>query len=324
MTARLNNFGGLGASVETYTSATESTASGLAGQYSVKMDLNGFVSGFGLQSSLIAGGAATSTFLVSVDKFAVATPASSITNWSGGASIGINEIRGVAGNTDKVLVCKTPGTTSGSTPAIAGAIGSTLQDGGVTWQIASRVPFAVLTVPTTINGVSVPGGVYIDAAYVLNGTIKKSQLGDAIIDDAKVIDLSASKLLTGSLAVGADISSSGFSTGVSGWRIQGNGNAEFQSGTFRGTIFATAGQIGGNTIDSTGIQSPGYSSGSSGWRISSLGFAEFSGVTIRGSSTFSGTLNVNSGGSDRMEITGTRIKIFSGGQERVRIGDLSG
>lgn len=239
--------------------------------YSVKLDVNGYMSGYGLTSSLVAGGTPTSMFLVSVDKFAVATPASSITNWSAGQAIGVNEIRGVAGNTDKVLVCKTPGTTGGATPAIAGAIGTTLQDGGVSWQIASRVPFAVLTVPTTVNGVSLPAGVYIDAAYVLNGTIKKSQLGDAIIDDAKVIDLSAAKLLAGSLAVGADISSTGFVAGSTGWRIQGGGAAEFQSGTFRGTIFASAGSIGGNTIDATGIQSPGYTVGSTGFRFDTSG-----------------------------------------------------
>ena len=315
--------------------------------YSVKLDVNGYMSGYGLTSSLVAGGTPTSMFLVSVDKFAVATPASSITNWSASAAIGVNQIRGVAGNTDKVLVCKTPGTTGSATPAIAGAIGTTLQDGGVSWQIASRVPFAVLTVPTTINGVAVPAGVYIDAAYVLNGTIKKSQLGDAIIDDAKVIDLSAAKLLTGSLAVGADISSAGFESGSTGWRIQGGGAAEFQSGTFRGTIFASAGSIGGNTIDATGIQSPGYTVGSTGFRFDTSGllraFAS-SGARVldmaatgtspvlkiggalellaNGAATYAGTLNVLNGGSGlRTEMTASGMKVFNAaGVEVIALG----
>jgi hypothetical protein len=53
----------------------------------------------------------------------------------------------------------------------------------------------------------------------------------------------------------------------------------------RGTIFAGAGLIGGNTITSAGVQSPGYSAGSSGWRIASDGTAEFGVASIRGQLT---------------------------------------
>ena len=281
----------------------------LFAQYTVKIDLNGYMSGYGLMSSLTSGGAPTSTFIVSVDKFAVASPATSIPTWSSGVFIGINEIRGVTGYADKVLVCKTPGYTSGSQPDISSAIGSTLQDGGVSWQIASSVPFAVLTVPTTVNGVSLAAGVYIDAAYVLNGTIKKSQLGDAIIDDAKVIDLSASKLLTGSLAVGADISSSGFVAGVSGWRIQGDGNAEFQNGTFRGTVYASAGVFAGSLSAATGTFAGSLSAAT----------GTFAGDISAATGTFSGSLNVNSGGSTRMEITSSLIRGYNSGVLRFEL-----
>jgi hypothetical protein len=59
--------------------------------------------------------------------------------------------------------------------------------------------------------------------------------------------------------------SAGYSTGSSGWAIKGNGNAEFNNITGRGTL-----------------QSNGYSEGVSGWRINKEGSAEFNDVTVRG------------------------------------------
>jgi hypothetical protein len=50
-----------------------------------------------------------------------------------------------------------------------------------------------------------------------------------------------------------DMQSQNFVTGVSGWQIQGDGDVEFGSGTFRGTITATGGAIGGWTINATSI-----------------------------------------------------------------------
>lgn len=234
------------AAIATEQSVRAAETGSLLASYTVKMDLNGYVSGYGLQSSLVAGGTPTSMFLVSVDKFAVMTPPTSVVNWASTTAYTLNAIRGVAGNTDKVLVCKQPGTSGGSAPAISGAIGSIVVDGGVRWQIASRVPFSVLTTNTTINGISVPAGVYIDAAYVLNATVGNAQIGNLAVDNAKIVDMTAAKLLSGSLAVDADISSTGFVAGSSGWRIQGNGTAEFAAATIRGQL--TAAQINGNGL----------------------------------------------------------------------------
>lgn len=47
-------------------------------------------------------------------------------------------------------------------------------------------PFVIQTTPTTINGVAVPAGVYMDAAYILNGSITNAKIGNAAIDDAKI------------------------------------------------------------------------------------------------------------------------------------------
>jgi hypothetical protein len=84
--------------------------------------------------------------------------------------------------------------------------------------------------------------------------------------------------------------------GSSGWRINGDGTAEFSGVVVRGTVIANAGLIGGNTINSTGLQSSNYQQGTSGWMINSDGYAEFLNVRISGSAvltsdSFAVTLN---------------------------------
>jgi hypothetical protein len=102
----------------------------------------------------------------------------------------------VAGQDSKTLVCKIGGST-GTGSIVVGDIGTLIVDGSVTWQVASRVPFAVQAVPTEINGQPVPAGVYIDAAYVLNATIQNSQIADLAVDDQKIASLDAAKITAG-------------------------------------------------------------------------------------------------------------------------------
>lgn len=142
------------------------------------------------------------------------------------------------------------------------------------------LPFVVNTVAVTVNGVSVPPGVYMDAAYIKNGTITNAKIGNAAIDDAKVANLSASKILAGSIAVGQYIQSTGYIAGSAGWRINGDGTAEFSGVIVRGTVYATAGQIGGNSIDASGMQSATYTAGASGWRLASNGTGQIGGLTV--------------------------------------------
>jgi hypothetical protein len=206
--------------------STRAAADGsLFAQYTVKIDANGYVSGFGLASTAV-NATPFSEFIVRADSFSVASPSG-------------------------------PG-------------------------IAPIVPFVVRTTPGTINGVAVPVGVYMDAAFILRGTITGAQIGNAVIDDAKIASLSAAKLTVGDGTVGGNLRSSNYVAGTSGWIVRPDGFAEFSNAVVRGTIFATAGQIGGNTINATGMQSPNYAAGSVGWRINSSGAVEFSSATIRG------------------------------------------
>ncbi len=189
----------------------------LFAKYTIKVDLNGYVSGFGLASEA-NDGVTVSDFAVRADKFYVASP-----------------------------------TGPGIEPA---------------------VPFIVQTTPTTINGVSVPAGVYIDAAYIYDLTAAISRMGKAWIDDAKIADLAANKVTAGFMEVGQFISSANYRSRKAGWFIDAKGDAEFNNVTVRGTV--ASGQIQGGTAIYGGAAQAynyglgfysGYDGGTYKWRV---------------------------------------------------------
>lgn len=73
--ARLDNADGTndGITLEQAMSANASSIAGLNAQYTVKVDANGYVTGFGLATT-IKNGTPTSSFIINADKFAVVTP----------------------------------------------------------------------------------------------------------------------------------------------------------------------------------------------------------------------------------------------------------
>ena len=119
------------------TNARVAETGDLFGQYTVKVDLNGYVSGFGLASTAIDA-VPSSEFIVRADAFAIASP---------------------------------------SGPAVPPA-----------------EPFIVRTTPTTINGVSVPVGVYMTDTFIQNGTITTAKIGDLAVDTAKIADAAITNL----------------------------------------------------------------------------------------------------------------------------------
>ena len=128
------------AAVKIESSATASAVDGIEAKYSVKTDVNGYVSGFGLIST--ANNATPfSQFIFKADQFGFGAPG-----------------------------------------------------------LSSAYPFVIQATPTTINGVAVPAGVYIDAAYITNGSITSAKIGNAAIDNAKIANLDAGKITTGTLS----------------------------------------------------------------------------------------------------------------------------
>lgn len=181
------------AAVQTETTARANADGSLFAQYTVKLDVNGYVSGFGLASTS-AVAAPFSSFIVRADSFSVASP---------------------------------------SGPSIA-----------------PIVPFIVRTTPGSVNGVAYPAGVYMDSAYILDLTAAVVRLGAAWIDDAKIANLSASKLTVGSGIVGGNLRSTVYTSGVAGWILQPNGNVEFANAAVRGQV--TGGAISGFSWPSAG------------------------------------------------------------------------
>jgi hypothetical protein len=228
------------ATLETRATAQKTLNDGLQAQYFVKLDVNGNVAGYGVYAD-----EGSSEFIANVNRFAVTTPQTSIQVRAISTTYATGAIARVAGQDSKTLVCKIGGST-GTGALTVGDIGTLIVDGAVTWQVASRVPFAVQAVPTEINGQPVPAGVYVDAAYVLNATIQNAQIANEAVDNAKIASLNVGKLTAGSINVDDYIQSTGFVTGSAGWRITGNGTAEFDAAVIRGQL--TAAQINSNGL----------------------------------------------------------------------------
>jgi hypothetical protein len=85
------------------------------------------------------------------------------------------------------------------------------------------------------------GSLAVGNAAIQNAAITNAKIADLAVDDAKIANLAVSKLTAGSISVGQYIQSTGYSAGITGWSINGNGNAEFGSASIRGQL--TASQI---------------------------------------------------------------------------------
>ena len=65
--------------------------------------------------------------------------------------------------------------------------------------LPSIQPFVVQTTQQTIGGQLVPAGVYMDTAFIKNGTISTAKIADLAVDNAKIATLDAAKINTGFL-----------------------------------------------------------------------------------------------------------------------------
>lgn len=229
--------------ISTETTARSSADGQLYSQYTVKIDSNGYVSGFGLASTS-TGAAPTSTFAIRADSFYIASP-------------------------------------SGPSP------------------VAPAIPFIVRTSATTINGRSVPAGVYMTNAFIANGTITQAMIGLLQVDDALIASANVAKLTAGTLQVGAYIRSTSYVANSAGWTINADGTAEFGFAMIRGTL--SAAQIAATSIDA-----------------SKLNVTSLSAITAS-----IGLLRTGSSGQ-RVEISDNRIRVYDPSNVlRIKLGDLS-
>lgn len=229
----IGQIGDLSAAISEESSTRATQTGELYAQHTVKTDVGGLISGYGLASTA-NNAAPTSAFGVQAGQFFVAPPAV-----AQATAPTANLFKGFAWYDTVAKVTK--------------------YYTGSAWSTAPQaLPFVIQTTPQTINGVVVEPGVYADSAFFARFVAIKGQIGSLAVDDAAIASLSAAKLITGSVAVGAIISSSNYVPGSSGWRISGDGTAELSNLTVRGTVYSANGSIGPIRVNSNGINTGGY------------------------------------------------------------------
>lgn len=124
--------------------------------------------------------------------------------------------------------------------------------------VSNAKPFTVQTTAQTINGVVVPAGVYMDAAYINNVTVLFGRFGTLLADKIQATAISASQLTAGNGVIGGTLKTSNYVAGSSGWILRPDGVAEFSGVIVRGTIYSTAGTIGGITINANGLNAGAF------------------------------------------------------------------
>ena len=177
--------------------------------------------------------------------------------------------------------------------------------GGSATQI---MPFVVQASATTIGGVSVPAGVYINDAYIRNGTISNAKIANATIDKAKIVSLGVDQLDAGSLNVGQYIQSQSYAPGWSGWRITADGAAEFSNAVVRGTVYATNGSFTG-TVYATDGDFKGKVLGGGATTYTS-GTGMFSGWTS-GTTDANYRWRVGNPSGARIQWTGSGVEVYN-------------
>ncbi|RZL07249.1 MAG: DUF1983 domain-containing protein, partial [Rubrivivax sp.] len=105
------------------------------------------------------------------------------------------------------------------------------------------LPFVVQTTDTTVNGVLIPKGVYMDAAFINNLTALWARFGTLVADSIQATAISAAQLTLGDGTIGGILKSANYLPGSSGWIVTTLGFAELNDVIVRGTVYATAGEF---------------------------------------------------------------------------------
>ena len=197
---------------------------GLSAQYTVKIDSNGYVSGFGLASENPTGvpGGQISTFGIRADTFYIANP-----------------------------------TGPGVPPSLPFIVKTTswVSPGGITNPPGVYMRSAYIADGEIINAKI--GSLAVDdakiaslsAAKITSGLIAADRL-DANVITSKVLAVDVAKLTTG--IIGGNIFSQSYSPNSSGWVIQQNGFAQFNNVEVRGGVYASYGVFSGSLNAATG------------------------------------------------------------------------
>ena len=179
----------------------------------------------------------------------------------------------------------------------------------------SQAPFFQIDTATTINGVTVPAGTYMKAAFIHNASITNAMIGDAAIDSAKIVDAT---IVSGDIADAAITNAKIQDAAITSAKIQ---DAAVSSAKIQDAAI-TAAKIQNGAIQNAQIgnviQSANYNAANqTGWKIDKAGQIEANNAVFRG------TLDVGATTGSRLTISSTKIEVYDGSTLRVKIGDLS-
>jgi uncharacterized protein YjbI with pentapeptide repeats len=321
---------------------TRANADGdLFAQYTVKTDVNGFVSGYGLASTTV-NGVPVSDFQIRADRFSITNPSITLVTVSALTR---------SSTTATLTTATAHGLIVGDTFTLRGVTNDTNWNGAytvLTQPSTTQITFTVastLTTPATgtmrVGKTAIPfivdGGVVymanamikdatITGAKIANATIDTAQIANAAIVEAKISDLAVTNAKIANAAItNAKIANAA----INAAKIE---DAQITNAKIADAAVTTAkigdaqittakigdGQITNAKIDNV-IQSSTYLAGSAGWKIDKAGQMEMNNATFRG------TIDVKSATSGaRLEIRNNVIKVFdASGVLRVRIGDLT-
>lgn len=243
-----------------------SSIDGLRAQYTVKIDNNGYVSGFGLASEPRQGppGGIISTFGIRADTFYIASP-----------------------------------TGPGITPTMPFVVKTTswVSDGGITNPPGIYMTSAYIADGQITNAKI--GNLAVDDAKIANLSAAKITSGEIAADrlnandiTAKVISVDAAKITTG--VIGGNLFSQSYSPGLYGWVMRQDGTAELNNVVVRGTVYASAGVFSGTLSAATGTFSGTVNASTiNGGTVNSatINSAVINGGSVNGTvGTFSGVL----------------------------------
>ncbi len=178
----------------------------LQAQYTVKIDNNGYVTGFGLASEVVDG-VPFSEFMVNANRFAIIDPngivvtISSLTQSSGLATAVTSAAHGFSSDDTVAIAGATLGQYNGQkTITVVDTTTFTFPISNDPPSPAVAMDGMTLKVMKTIVPFVVQGGVtYINSAIMGNAVIGSAQLKEAIINSSHIDTLDASKITTGTL-----------------------------------------------------------------------------------------------------------------------------
>ena len=252
---------------------TKASGQGLEAQYTVKIDNNGYVSGFGLASTVV-NGEPSSLFLVNADRFAIANP---YTGRVGVSSIGL-DVRGNIINTssdhsfvvgDTVSFQNLSGYSGKYTVTV---VYSSTQFRIGTFSYASTVSSSSYVSKATVPFIVDNGKVYMDTAVIKEASITSAMIGTITADQITTGTLTAAISVNAGMIYGGVNPGSGAAMGTStfgtGYFLGAYGGSNkffigspyqnvIWNGTIlsvKGTITATAGAIGNVIIDANAIR----------------------------------------------------------------------